>query len=112
LDPVTTDVIGELMIKTAKRHAVTSIVVTHDMQSAFKIANTISMLYEGKIIFSGKPDAFRNSNNPIIRQFVRGEARGPITNTESEDVARLSSTLIDRSLILRKIAQMDRERQE
>ncbi len=58
----------------------TSIVVTHDMTSAYKVADRIAMLYEGKIIGAGTPDEIKNTTNPIIRQFITGSARGPITD--------------------------------
>jgi len=105
LDPVTTDVIGELIQRTARIHKVTSIVVSHDMNSACKIADRISMIYNGRVIFTGTPDEMRASRNPVIVQFVTGSARGPITETEDEDVHRLSEELIDKSLLLRRIRQ-------
>jgi phospholipid/cholesterol/gamma-HCH transport system ATP-binding protein len=57
---------------------VTSIVVSHDMGSIFRIADTVLMLYEGKIAVYGTPDEVRASTNPIVRQFITGETRGPI----------------------------------
>jgi phospholipid/cholesterol/gamma-HCH transport system ATP-binding protein len=53
---------------------VTSIVVTHDMQSAFKVGNRIVMLHEGKLVFDGTPKEVQQSENPIVRNFVLGEA--------------------------------------
>jgi phospholipid/cholesterol/gamma-HCH transport system ATP-binding protein len=109
LDPVTTDVIGELIMKTARRHNVTSVVVSHDIKNAMKIGDQISMLYNGKIIFTGTPGELERSEDPVLFQFVNGFARGPITETEEEDVHRLSSELIDKSLLLRRIKQGNRE---
>lgn len=103
LDPVTTEVIGDLMMRTNRRHNMTAVVVTHDMKSAYKIADRISMLYEGQIIYTGTPDRIRNCEQPVVCQFVNGSARGPITQTESEDVSRLSNEMIDRSLAVRRI---------
>jgi phospholipid/cholesterol/gamma-HCH transport system ATP-binding protein len=57
---------------------VTSIVVTHDMVSAYKVGDRISMLHEGGMIFSGTPDEVRRSENPIVRQFIEGKAEGPL----------------------------------
>jgi phospholipid/cholesterol/gamma-HCH transport system ATP-binding protein len=67
-------VINRLIIKLQRELKVTSIVVTHDMQSAFKIADRIVMLYEGKIIIDGTPREIQDSENPIVRRFVAGEA--------------------------------------
>ena len=58
---------------------VTSIAVTHDMVSAFKIADRIAMLYNGKIITIGTPDEIKNTKDPIVKQFITGAAKGPIT---------------------------------
>ncbi|HEV8607482.1 MAG TPA: ABC transporter ATP-binding protein [Tepidisphaeraceae bacterium] len=74
LDPIRADVINELIIKLQRELHTTSITVTHDMQSAFKIANRIVMLHEGKIIVDGTPDEIKNTTNPIVRRFVLGEA--------------------------------------
>jgi len=86
LDPVRADVINELIVKLQRELKVTSIVVTHDMQSAFKIANRIVMLYEGKLIFDGPPSEIRSTDNEVVKRFVHGEAserelqmlRGPV----------------------------------
>jgi len=74
LDPIRSDVINELIIKLQRELHTTSITVTHDMNSAFKIANRIVMLHEGKIIIDGTPDMIRNTDNEIVRRFVLGEA--------------------------------------
>lgn len=79
LDPIMADVINELILSLQKQLCVTSIVVTHDMKSAYKISNRIAMLYEGKIIFVGTPDQVRNTTNPVVHQFVEGLSHGPIT---------------------------------
>ena len=60
------------------RLKVTSVVVTHDMRSAYKVADRIAMLYNGKIVEVGTPDQIRNSANPLVQQFIKGEAVGPI----------------------------------
>ena len=70
LDPVTSGVINDLILDMQKKLGVTSLVVTHDMVSAYKIANRIAMLYEGKIIFIGTPDELRASDNPNVRKFI------------------------------------------
>jgi phospholipid/cholesterol/gamma-HCH transport system ATP-binding protein len=74
LDPIRSDVINELILKLQRELKVTSIVVTHDMQSAFKVGDRIVMLHEGKIIFDGTPDQIRVTDNPIVHRFVLGEA--------------------------------------
>jgi phospholipid/cholesterol/gamma-HCH transport system ATP-binding protein len=79
LDPIMADVINELIIHLQKKLGVTSIVVTHDMKSAYKISNRIAMLYEGKIICTGSPDEIRQTKNPIVHQFIEGQSQGPIT---------------------------------
>lgn len=79
LDPIMADVINYLIIKMHKEIKTTSIAVTHDMNSAYKIATRIVMLYKGKIIEGGTPEQVQNTDNPILRQFVLGQAEGPIT---------------------------------
>ncbi len=74
LDPIRSDVINELIIKLQRELKVTSITVTHDMQSAFKIADRIVMLHEGQLIFDGTPTEIRTTDHPIVKHFVRGEA--------------------------------------
>ncbi|WP_428938485.1 ABC transporter ATP-binding protein [Fontivita pretiosa] len=74
LDPIRADVINELIIKLQRELKVTSIVVTHDMNSAFKVADRIVMLHEGQIIFDGTPQQIQNTDNEIVRRFVQGEA--------------------------------------
>ena len=74
LDPIRSDVINELILKLKHEMSVTSIVVTHDMHSALKVGDRLVMLKEGKIIFDGTPDEVRNSDNPIVQRFVKGEA--------------------------------------
>ncbi len=78
LDPVTSDHINNLIVELNEKLNVTSIAVTHDMRSAFKIAGRIIMLYQGKVEFDGTPEETRNSTNPVVAQFIRGNARGPI----------------------------------
>jgi len=74
LDPIRSDVINELILKLQKELNVTSIVVTHDMASAFKVGNRIVMLHEGKLIFDGSPEQLKETNHPVVRRFVLGEA--------------------------------------
>ena len=79
LDPITADIIDNLIVDLDKKLNVTSIAVTHDMKSAFKIADRIVMLHKGKVEFDGTPDEIEKTNNEIVRQFITGSAIGPIT---------------------------------
>ncbi len=74
LDPIRSDVINELILKLARQLDVTSIVVTHDLASAFKVADRMVMLHEGEVILEGTPEEFRRSVNPVVQRFLRGEA--------------------------------------
>ncbi|MFZ5875997.1 MAG: ABC transporter ATP-binding protein [Nitrospirota bacterium] len=78
LDPIMADVINELIIRLKHQLKMTSIAITHDMTSAYKIADRIAMLYQGRIQEVGTPDEVRASRNPIVRQFITGSAEGPI----------------------------------
>ncbi len=72
LDPVMADAINDLVISVRDRLGVTSIVVTHDMASAYKVADRISMLHDGQVIFSGAPAEIRESSNTIVQNFITG----------------------------------------
>jgi phospholipid/cholesterol/gamma-HCH transport system ATP-binding protein len=74
LDPIRADVINELIIKLQRELHVTSIVVTHDMNSALKIADRLVMLFETKLIFDGTAEEIQNTHNEAVRRFVLGEA--------------------------------------
>jgi phospholipid/cholesterol/gamma-HCH transport system ATP-binding protein len=78
LDPIMADAINELIIKLKEELQVTGVAITHDMVSAYKIADRIAMLYQGKILQVGSPGAIKNSENPVVKQFVTGSAVGPI----------------------------------
>ena len=78
IDPIMGDIINDLIIALRDRLKVTSVVVTHDMRSAYKVADRIAMLYNGTIVAVGSPDAIRQSANPVVQQFIQGEAIGPI----------------------------------
>lgn len=79
LDPITADAINDLIIDLRKKLGVTSVAITHDMHSAYKISDRIAMLYKGTILEIGTPDQIRNTANPVVRQFIAGSAVGPIT---------------------------------
>lgn len=78
LDPIMSDVINELIVKTVKELGATALTITHDMNSARKIADRIAMLYDGKIIWVGTVKELDKTKNPYVRQFVAGSALGPI----------------------------------
>jgi ABC-type transport system involved in resistance to organic solvents, ATPase component len=78
IDPIRADAINEMINKFKKEMGMTSIVITHDLASAFRVADRMAMLYGGRIIEVGTPEEIRSSSNPIVQQFIRGEARGPI----------------------------------
>lgn len=78
LDPITSDAINDLIIKLQKELGVTSIVVTHDMASAFKVADRMAMLSRGKIVFTGTVDQVRTTDHPMVRQFIEGNSQGPL----------------------------------
>jgi phospholipid/cholesterol/gamma-HCH transport system ATP-binding protein len=73
LDPIRSDVINELILKLQRELNVTSVVVTHDMTSAYKVADRIVMLHKGKIIADGDADYIRNHPNPIVQHFINGQ---------------------------------------
>ena len=75
LDPIMTDKINELILSLRDKLSMTSVVVTHDMASAYRIADTIAMIYEGKIVFCGTPAQIRATRNPYIQQFIRGQRK-------------------------------------
>ncbi len=78
LDPIMADVIDELIRSLQRRLGVTSIAVTHDLKSAYKIADRLAMLLNGKIVFSGTSAELQQSTDPVVRQFREGTSEGPI----------------------------------
>jgi phospholipid/cholesterol/gamma-HCH transport system ATP-binding protein len=72
LDPVTTAVIDGLILKMDEELGVTSVVVTHDMTSAYRVADRIAMLYDGRIRFNGTPDEIQAAEDPVVRGFIEG----------------------------------------
>jgi phospholipid/cholesterol/gamma-HCH transport system ATP-binding protein len=87
LDPVISSVIDELIISLTEKHKVTSIIVTHEMGSAFRIGTRMAMLYQGKIIETADAHQFRQSNNPVVRQFLSGSTEGPILEGTQDAIA-------------------------
>jgi phospholipid/cholesterol/gamma-HCH transport system ATP-binding protein len=87
LDPVIATVIDELIISLTESSKVTSIIVTHEMDSAFRIGTRMAMLYQGKIIEQGEAEAFKNSTNPVVAQFLSGSTEGPILEGSKDAIA-------------------------
>ncbi len=70
LDPIMCDAIDQLIVETQQNTGSTCVVISHDIESTFKIAHRVAMLYNGKIIAYGSPEDIRSSSNPVLRQFV------------------------------------------
>ena len=83
LDPVVCAVVDKLICDLTKKLKLTSIVVTHNMESVFRIADRVAMLYQGKLLEVGPPEQIKNSKNKIVQQFINGEIDGPIQLNEN-----------------------------
>jgi phospholipid/cholesterol/gamma-HCH transport system ATP-binding protein len=88
LDPVIATVVDELIISLTQKSKATSIIVTHEMESAFRIATRMAMLYEGKIIEEGEPEQFKQSKNPVVAQFLSGSTEGPILENSLDAIRK------------------------
>ena len=88
LDPVIASVVDELIISLTEKSKVTSIIVTHEMESAFRVATRMAMLYEGKIIEEGEPEEFKQSKNPVVAQFLSGSTEGPILEGTADAIRK------------------------
>jgi phospholipid/cholesterol/gamma-HCH transport system ATP-binding protein len=78
LDPVMTEAINELIMETQRSFELTCVVISHDVQSIFKVGHRIAMLYEGRIVEYGTSEEIHHSSNPVLRQFLSGSLEGPI----------------------------------
>jgi phospholipid/cholesterol/gamma-HCH transport system ATP-binding protein len=87
LDPVISSVIDELIISLTETSKVTSVIVTHEMDSAFRIATKMAMLYQGKVIEAGTPEEMKQSENPVVVQFLSGSTEGPILEGSQDAIA-------------------------
>lgn len=74
LDPIGSDIIDQMILRMQRLFSVTSIIVTHDMRSVFKIANRVAMLYKSEIRFLGTPDELRDSTDTIVQDFINGRS--------------------------------------
>jgi phospholipid/cholesterol/gamma-HCH transport system ATP-binding protein len=88
LDPVIASVIDELIISLSEKSKVTSITVTHEMDSAFRIGTRMAMLYQGKIIEDAEPEQFKQSKNPVVAQFLSGSTQGPILKDSQDAITK------------------------
>jgi phospholipid/cholesterol/gamma-HCH transport system ATP-binding protein len=86
LDPIMADAINNLIKRLKQKLNVTSISITHDLVSAYKISDRIAMLYDGKIIEVGTPSEIKKTKNPYVKQFITGNAEGPIKTVSLEGV--------------------------
>ena len=79
VDPITAGAVDRLILHMREAFGMTSIVVTHDMKSVYRVADRVVMLYEGSVIFNGTPDQIRQTEDPVVRQFIEGRAHGPVS---------------------------------
>ncbi len=92
LDPIMTDVINELILRTRRRRPITSIVVTHEMRTVYKVADRVVMFFplarlgpdDRQVLYDGPPDGLSDSPDPRVRQFVAGEARERLSEMQGE----------------------------
>jgi len=100
LDPIRSDIINELILKLQRELKVTAVVVTHDMTSAYKVADRIIMLHNGKIIADGDADYIRNHPHPTVQHFIRGQV-------DNDDLAvlRMSGTVSQAQFLPRDFEQ-------
>ena len=84
LDPVVCAVVDKLIVDLSRKLLLTSVVVTHNMESVYRIADRVAMLHKGKLIEVGTPEEIRNSKNAIVQQFIKGEIEGPINYVDLE----------------------------
>ncbi len=85
LDPVMTAIFDRLIIRLRNEFNKTCVVVSHDVNSAFRIADRIGILFKGKMVEIGTPEEIRNSRNPVVKQFINGEPEGPITEVLEQE---------------------------
>lgn len=85
LDPITASMIDRLILDLTKKLKMTSVVVTHEMKSAFRIADRIVVLHQGKVVATGTPSEIQNSTHPYVAQFIHGEIDGPVSFQETRE---------------------------
>ena len=80
---MTTALIGEVIVELNDRLETTTVTITHDMESAFRIGDRIAMIHKGKLVASAPPEEFRNLEDPRVQQFIHGRAEGPLSDEPS-----------------------------
>lgn len=85
LDPIVAAVIDKLILDLSKKLLITSVVVTHDMNSVFRISDRVAMLHMGRVLEVGTPEQIKNSKNEIVQQFIKGETEGPVNFIDKGD---------------------------
>src|SRR4030095_11706197 len=100
LDPIMADVIDRLVRSLQRRMGITSIVVTHDIASAYKVADRIAMLPDGKIVDAGTVDETRTTENPMVRQFIEGSSEGPIQVCPGESRVRTMEIAVGATVLI------------
>jgi phospholipid/cholesterol/gamma-HCH transport system ATP-binding protein len=83
LDPVTTALVDEVIVDLNDRLKTTTVTITHDLESAWRIGDRIAMIHQGKIIADAPPEEFRRLDDPRVQQFIHGEAEGPLSGPET-----------------------------
>ncbi|MFH1136536.1 MAG: ABC transporter ATP-binding protein [Pseudomonadota bacterium] len=78
LDPIMCGQVDDLIVETQNKLGVTAVVISHDIPATLHIAHRVAMIYEGRIIVWGPPEEIKNSNDPVVRQFLDGNAEGPM----------------------------------
>ena len=78
LDPVMTSAINTLIRDVQHKSQATSLVISHDISGAFAVADYMAMIFQGRIVFDGMPEDFKNATDPLVRQFIEGKLEGPI----------------------------------
>ncbi|MBH25832.1 MAG: ABC transporter ATP-binding protein [Myxococcales bacterium] len=78
IDPISANMVDKLIRRLSDKFGVTSIVISHDLRSIFGIADRIAMIYQGHFLLDGTPEEYRNSDNPIVQQFIQGLPEGPM----------------------------------
>jgi phospholipid/cholesterol/gamma-HCH transport system ATP-binding protein len=77
IDPISAAIVDDLIIDLSTRLGVTCIVISHDLRSIFRVADRVAMLYKGQFRLDGPPEAYRNTDDPIVHQFINGLPEGP-----------------------------------
>ncbi len=85
LDPIVAAMIDKLIVDLSKKLNITSVIVTHDMNSVFRIADRVAMLHKGKVVAEGTLDEIKLSENPLVKQFIEGNPEGPVSFLQESD---------------------------